>query len=252
MSQAQTLPNPGLKSSPSSQNNNQNWLKLLGIGFAIALLLGASFLAYIWFSGGSGQASVPTAAPILTIAQGDSRSLFHIIPEESEVRFVIEETLLGNPKTVVGVTQNLAGDLLIDWENPANSLLGEVRVNVRTLETDNEFRNRALRGQILHSDMPEYEFASFVPTSMVGLPETIAIGDTVEFQIIGFLTLHGVSRELTFNATLTAVSQERIEGSASTEVRYADFGLSIPEAAGVANVSETLRLEIDFVATSAE
>lgn len=248
--QVQSLPKMGLHNeAPSSQKNHLNWLKLMGIGFALALLLGAAFFAYIWFAGGDGQASVPTAAPILEIAAEDSRTLFHIVPEESEARFIIDETLLGNPKTVVGVTQNLAGDMLIDWENPSNSLLGAVLVNVRTLSTDNEFRNRALRGQILHSDLPEYEFAEFIPTSIAGLPESIAIGDTVEFQIIGHLNLHGVGRELTFDASLTAISENRIEGSAWTSVSYADFGLSIPEAPGVANVSPSVRLEIDFVAT---
>jgi polyisoprenoid-binding protein YceI len=253
MSQSQILPSVGRNSekAPSAQNKNLNRMKLLGIALLLALLIGAAGFAYVWFSGGNGQASVPTAAPILAIAENDSRSLFHIQPEESEVRFLIDEVLLGNPKTVIGTTQNVAGDLLIDWENPSNSLLGAVRVNLRTLETDNEFRNRALRGQILHSDQDEYEFAEFVPTALEGLPETIAIGDTVNFQLVGVLTLHGLSQEIRFDASLTAVSESRISGTASAEVAYSDFGLSIPEAPGVANVSETLRLEIDFVATSA-
>jgi polyisoprenoid-binding protein YceI len=253
MSQSQLLPSIGSnrEEAPSKQNTQSNLMKLLGIGLVIALLIAAAVFAYIWFSGGSGQASVPTAVPIMTIAEGDSRSLFHIVPEESEVRFVIDEVLLGSPKTVIGTTQNLAGDLLIDWENPSNSLLGAVRVNVRTLETDNEFRNRALRGQILHSDRDEYEFAEFIPTALEGLPLTIAVGDTVNFQIVGVLTLRGISKEIRFDASLTASSESRIEGTASAEVAYSDFGLSIPEAPGVANISETLRLEIDFVATSA-
>jgi polyisoprenoid-binding protein YceI len=252
MSQVQSLPKIGSNSAPSQENSPQpNLSKWLGIGLLIAIFLGAGLMAYVWFAGGDGQASTPIAAPILSIAENDSRSLFHIVPEESEVGFVIDEILLGSPKTVIGTTQDVAGDLLIDWENPSNSLLGAVRVNLRTIATDNEFRNRAIRGQILHSDNAEFEFAEFVPTALEGLPETIAVGDTVNFEIVGVLTLHGVSQELRFDATLTAVSEERIEGLASVQVAYADFGLSIPEAPGVAGISDLLHLEIDFVATSA-
>lgn len=253
MSQVQSLPNIGGNSenAPRKQNDSQpNLSKLLGIGFLIAIFIGAALMAYVWFSGGDGQASTPIAAPVLSLTEGDNRSLFHIQPEESEVRFVIDEVLLGSPKTVIGTTQEVAGDLLIDWENPSNSRLGAVRVNLRTIATDNEFRNRAIRGQILHSDDDNYEFAEFIPTSLEGLPETIAIGDTVNFEIVGVLTVHGVRQEVRFDASLTAVSESRIEGTASVQVAYSDFGLSIPEAPGVAGISDLLHLEIDFVATS--
>lgn len=221
-------------------------------GLALAILLLISLVAigaaYIWFSGGSGQPSMATAAPALVVLPNDTRSLFQIMPAESEVRFVIDETLLGNPKTVVGSTDEVAGDLLVDFQNPTNSQMGTIRVNVRTLETDNEFRTRALRGQILQADEAQFEFAEFTPTNLLNLPNTVTIGEAFSFQITGTLTLHGVSREVTFNATLLPVSESRIEGQAQTTVLYQDFGMTIPEAPGVANVANEVQLEIDFVA----
>jgi polyisoprenoid-binding protein YceI len=216
----------------------------------IATVLVIVGMAYIWFSGGSGQASGETTAPALVPQSGDTRTLFHFTPAESEVRFIVGETLLGSPKTVVGSTNEVAGELLVDFETPANSQMGTIRVNVRTLRTDNEFRNRALRGQILQADQADFEFAEFTPTGLLGLPEKITMGEPFALQISGNLTVHGVTREVTFDATLTPISESRIEGSAQATVLHQDFGMTIPEAPGVANVSDEVRLEIDFVAQS--
>jgi polyisoprenoid-binding protein YceI len=213
---------------------------------AVAVIMLGLGIAYIWFSGGSGQASTTISAPVLTQAPGDTRTLFRIDGAESEVRFLIHEELLGNPKTVIGATNQVAGELLVDFNHPANSQLGTVRINVRTLETDNEIRNRALRGQILQTQ--QYEFAEFVPTALTGLPATVSLGEPFTFEMAGNLTVHGVTRDVTFSATLTPVSDTRIEGSAQADIRYQDFGIAIPQAPGVANVSDDVRLEIDLVA----
>jgi polyisoprenoid-binding protein YceI len=227
------------------------FLKPLLIGLAIVVLLIIGGVAYIWFSGGSGEASAETTAPALLLQPGDTRTMLHLVPAESEVRFSIDEVLLENPKTVVGTTHDVAGDLLVDFKNPANSQMGTIRINVRTLETDNEFRNRALRGQILQAEQSEFEFAEFVPTQLLGLPNTVVMGTPFAFQVKGRLTVHGVTHDVSFEATITPVSDTKITGTAQTTVLYQDFGMNIPEAPGVANVSDEVKLEIDFVAEAA-
>jgi polyisoprenoid-binding protein YceI len=221
---------------------------MIAAAVGVVLLVGA--VAYFWFSGGDGQASAIISAPELALRPGDTRTLFSIIADESQVRFIIDETLLGNPKTVVGVTNQVAGDILVDFLNPMNSQLGAIRINVRTLETDNEIRTRALRGPILQAERDEFEFATFVPTHFVGLPDAVTIGEAFSFQIHGQLTVHGVTRNVVFEAALTPMSETRLTGTAYTTVRYADFDITIPSAPGVANVSDEVRLEIDFTAVA--
>lgn len=220
---------------------------LLGTG-----IFGLLGLGYVWFSGGDGRASEPIAAPSLSVEPSDPRLLFSINPDESEALFRIDEVLLGDPKTVVGTTNQIAGEMLIDWDDPANSQVGLIRVNVRTLSTDNEFRNRALRGQILEVDQDEFEYAEFIPLELLQLPSSITVGELAEFQIRGNLTVHGVTHEVIFDATLVIVSENRIEGNAQTTVSYRDFDMTIPEAPGVADVSDQLELEIRFVAQNVE
>jgi len=190
------------------------------------------------------QAPAPATAETASVGT----VLFRIVPDESEVRFILTEDLMGQPNTVTGVTNQVAGDILVDFTTPANSQVGMIRINARNLITDNEFRNRALRTAILESSRDEYEFAEFAPTAISGLPDSLAVGEEVTFQITGDLKVRGIVQSVTFDVTATAVSEDRLEGSASAQVTREMYDLQIPNAPGVANVAEEVSLEIDFVA----
>ena len=174
--------------------------------------------------------------------------IFTIVQDESEVRFTLDELLSGVPTTVVGVTDQVAGEVAIDPENPNNSKVGVILVNARTFVTDSNFRNRAINNEILETD--EFEFVNFTPTSITGFPENPAIGEALEFQITGDLTIRDITNEVTFDVTVTAVSETRLEGTASAMVARADYNLVIPEVPRVADVDEEVLIEIDFVAVT--
>lgn len=205
----------------------------------------------------SGQV-VPTAIPTVEAATevspntAPASSLYQIVAEESEVRFVLTEELLGKPTTVTGRTNQVAGEIFVDFGTPANSRVGMIRINARTLVTDNEFRNRALRERILQSTNPDYEFADFTPTAITGLPAAIQVGQEITFQIAGDLKVRDIVQPVTFNVTATLVSEDRLEGLATTQVTREQYNLQIPNAPGVANVSNDVTLEISFVATKAQ
>jgi polyisoprenoid-binding protein YceI len=173
--------------------------------------------------------------------------LFEIVQADSEVRFILDEVLRGNPKTVIGATDQIAGEILYDAADPASAQVGTILVNARTLVTDDDRRNRAIGNQIL--DSGNFEFISFTPTAVTGIPASVGPGESVIFQITGDLTIRDVTTEVTFQATVVHVSADRLEGTATTTVQRGDYGLTIPNVPFVANVSEEVVLEIDFVAT---
>lgn len=181
-----------------------------------------------------------------TTADSSDLIIAQIVPEDSEVRFIIDGVLNNAPYTVVGTTDQVAGELAIDPSNPAASQVGVIQVNARTLTIDNEFRNRAIKNRILMTD--EYEYITFTPTELVGLLESVEIGQSYSFQIVGDLTIRDVTQQVTFDVTAMPESAERLSGTAQTTIAYADFGLSIPEVPQVASVADDVRLEIDFVA----
>jgi polyisoprenoid-binding protein YceI len=235
----------------------------------LALIAVAAVFLYTFFIGGSGEPSTDISQVVSTIAptaeagtapEGEGASgaeseaasagvIFNIVPEESEARFIIDEILNNNPFTVVGVTNQVGGQLIVDFADPSKTQIGEIVVNVRTLATDDGNRDRAIRGFILSTD--RFEFSRFMPTALNGLPESVTFGEPLNFTIDGDLTVMETTTPVTFEASVTPVSETRIEGLATLTINYADLGVSIPRLPPqVASVDEDIRLELDFVAVA--
>ena len=176
--------------------------------------------------------------------------VFTLVPAESEARFLIDEVLNGADKTVIGATDQVAAEIAVNFDDPAGTQVGTIQVNARALVTDNDFRNRAIKNQILRTD--EFEFVVFTPTGISGLPVEISQGETYAFQIAGDLTVRDVTRQVTFDAQVTLTSPTSLTGSASTTILYADYEIVIPQARSVTSVEDEVILEIDFVAEAGE
>lgn len=257
---------------------------IIGIFITVAVL-GLALLAYIWFSGGSAAPSATLSVPTLAIitnqattsptkiplgeatveplaaataemtttansAQSNLR-VFNISSDQSKVSFTVGEVLNGSPNSVVGTTNQVAGQFAVDFTNPANSQIGEIRIDARTLATDSELRDRTIRGQILQSSQDQFEFISFKPTAITELPATVTMGQSFAFQVTGDLTIRDVTKPATFDVTVTPDSQTKIRGSATAVIGRSDFNLTIPNVPNVASVDEAVELNIDFVATAA-
>lgn len=219
------------------------------VGGIILMVGGALLIGVVWFVflQPSRTPTVPLTAIPVTIA-GDSSgyTVFEIIPAESEVTFTLNETLRGLPTIVVGSSQQIAGQIAVDFANPAASQIGPILINARTLLTDNEFRNNALHNFILDTEV--YEFITFTPGQISGLPSEFVPDKTVSAQIKGDLTIRQVTQPVTFIATIVSNGRSQLTGSATAQILRTDFALQIPNAPGVANVSEEVMLTIDFVA----
>lgn len=192
----------------------------------------------------------PTAAPTEEPADetGTGARVFTIDPGASQVRFQLDEDLRGVRTTVVGITDQVAGQLSVDLADLSQTQVGIIQINARTLATDNNFRNRAIQNEIL--DTGAYEFITFTPTAVEGLPASAVLGEAVTFSINGDLTIRDVTLPATFTVTATAVSDTQLTGSATAVVNRADYGLQIPSVPNVANVEEEVELYIDFTANA--
>jgi polyisoprenoid-binding protein YceI len=203
---------------------------------------------------GNGSVSVTEATQDITLStEGQAgRILYRIDQRDSRATFTLMETLQGTRTTVIGGTNDVAGDVIIDFENPLQSQVGTIRINARTFVTPEEMRNRALRAEILQSSRDEFEFIEFVPTELNGLPESVTVGETYSFEIIGNLTIINTTNPVTFATTVTIDSEDVISGTATVTVLYADWGISVPDAVGVADVTDDVTLAIEFIARAVE
>lgn len=175
---------------------------------------------------------------------------YSIIGEQSEVSFTLDEDLRGERVTVVGTTSEVGGTFNVNMADPAASTIDTIVVNARTLATDSDMRDRATRSRILNSAQDEFEFIIFEPKELSNFSaESVAVGDTITFDITGDLTVKGTTQSVTFNASVTVDSETQISGSATTQVLRSDYGLVIPDVPSVANVTDEVYLAINFVAT---
>lgn len=218
------------------------------LGGLIFTAVGILLIAALWFFvlRDTQLASGPMRSIPVAVTDPDV-TLFELTPA-SEARFTLNEVLRGAPTTVVGFTNQVAGQIAINPDDLSTAVLGEILINARTLQTDNDFRNTAIGNRILFTS--QYEFIRFVPKQIDGLPQRVADGERAEFMVTGDLTVKDVTKEVVFAVTAVLTSPTQLQGTASATINRADFALTIPEVPGVANVDEAVLLEIDFVATS--
>lgn len=184
--------------------------------------------------------------PPAAVPQGGT-VVYQISQADSQVRFNIYELLRGQPKDVIGITNQVAGQVAVDINDLSTVQLGEIVINARTLETDDSRRNQAIRNRILFTD--QFEYITFAPTQVSGLSGSAAPGQTFTFQVTGDLTIKDITRPVTFDVAVTMETPDRLVGSGQTSIALADFNLVVPSVPFVANVGETMALELDFVLT---
>lgn len=225
----------------------------LGISGLVVIGMVAAIAVYIFGSGptgGTGGATkVPTVAPTLA-ASGDS-TVFTIDSSASSASFTIDEVLFGSPNTVVGKTNQVTGQILVNTKDPALSQIGQIRVDLSGLATDNDLRNQTIQHRILETSDPANQYAIFAAKTLTGLPTSTvghAFGDTISFQATGDLTIHQVTKRLTFDIKLTVASATLLIGHAQTTINYKDFGIAIPNVPSVTHVGDSVILALDFTA----
>lgn len=175
---------------------------------------------------------------------------FSIVPEESEVRFYIDEVLLGNDKTVIGTTSLSGGAFSVDPTAPSTASIEVIEVEASGLTTDDDRRNRTINERVLLTS--EYPTITFAPTELSGLPETVTVGEPFAFQVTGDLTILDTTESVTFDMEIMPVSETEIQGLGTATILYADYGISIPSVPAVASVEDDVKLEIEFTAIAAE
>lgn len=200
------------------------------------------------------EASVQEVAPTEAATEESAAAgatgpiTFRFVSGGAEARFLIDEVLMGQDKTVVGVTSRVEGELTVDPNNPATVQVSTIRIDASDLTTDDSRRTNRVRNDILKSSQEAYRYITFTPTSITGLPATAAPGDSFTFQVTGDLTILDTTLPVTFDMNVTAVDNATLQGSGAATIRYADFGIRIPQVPMVASVSDDVKLEIDFTA----
>lgn len=174
------------------------------------------------------EGAVTTDPSTETTSTAEARS-FEIDQTRSTARFEIDDEVLnGSPQHVVGTTDQVVGQILVDPSDPGSVEFSEIVLNARTLTSDSERRDRAMRGPlVLDSGSDEHELISYAVTSVDRLG-AVTIGGTVDFTITGDLTIKGNTQPVVFDVTAVMVDANTIDGSAVAEITRDMFEIGIP------------------------
>ena len=230
-------------------------LRTLKIGIALAAIVATisvgSFL-YLTRGVAAPTEDIQSSVEELVTSEADSstQTLYRISQDDSQVTYTIQEVLNGADKTVVGTTSQVAGDILVDLSNPWQSQVGELKINARTFATDDSRRDNSVARFILQSESDANQYIVFTPTSISSLPDSVKVGDELTLKVTGNLTIAGVTKEVTFDVNAALKSKDQLTGQATVTVQRSDFNLNIPNVPFVANVGDSVILNLNFVANA--
>lgn len=168
--------------------------------------------------------------------------------ETSEVRYIIDETLAGNAKRVVGASSALSGSVTASPARLQDTEFAPIVIDSGSFVTDADRRDGAVRRMVLSSAaFPEIVFQ---PHTLSGAPDAAAIGEEIEFELTGLLRIRESEVDVTFAVSAAFASETELQGSGSATVRWEEHGVRVPMPPLVTWVDEFLTLEIDFHAVA--
>jgi polyisoprenoid-binding protein YceI len=173
------------------------------------------------------------------------------VTQGTKARYKVTEQLAGInfPSDAVGTTEAITGSIVI---NPDGSIGAgsKITVDLKTLTSDQSMRDGYVQRNTLQTD--KFPTLEIVPKKTVGLPSPLPSGNQAQvgFQIIGDMTLHGVTREVTWNV-VAVLGAAQVGGRATTTIDFAMFNMTKPSLARLMSVEDKIHLEIEFRCTRA-
>ena len=198
-------------------------------------------------AGQQSQAAQPTQASTVAQAQPGATTRLVIDSSASKASYRAREQLVGRtlPSEAVGTTTNVSGSLVLAADGSILADQSNISVDLSKLQSDESRRDNFIKGSTLQTS--RFPMATFVPREAQGLPSPLPTSGEATFQLVGDLTVHGVTRPVTWQVT-AQFGAATVSGAATTSVNISDFGMTPPKAGPVLSIADGLTLELAFTA----
>jgi polyisoprenoid-binding protein YceI len=215
---------------------------------AVALLLVSA-------CGGASSPSAATATPTATpsattaaTATAQANAITWTVDPASKATVRVREQLvrLPAPNDAVITITGAQGSFTL---NPDGTFASDSKISVdmTTVTTDDRQRTESIRRDPL--EVTRFRTAELVPTKTIGLALPLARSGDFTFQLLGDLTLHGVTKAVTFDVKATrADSRLTATATANPSWKFGDFGMSPPTSFSVLSIVDEIRMEFALVA----
>jgi Uncharacterized conserved protein len=179
------------------------------------------------------------AAPSVSVAA----DTWQIDPAHSSAQFSVTHLMIS---TVRGEFGAMSGTIEYDGKDVA-SIKANVTIDATSITTRNEYRDKDLKSDHFF-DVAKFPSVTFQSKKVVP-------GKGGAFQLVGDLTMHGVTKEVTLDVTAPSKiikgmrGESRVGASASTKINRQDFGISYNATVdGGVVVSDSVSITIDIEA----
>ncbi len=191
--------------------------------WALAILVAALATA----CGGAATVAVapsPTAAPT-TAVPTTAASLEWTVSDKSKATVRVREQLanLNFPSDAVLVATGAKGAFAVN--NDGTFAPGsEITFDVSSLASDSSQRDSFVRQSVLNTR--QFPTATFVPVTATGLSLPLASNAHLTFKLAGKLTIHGVTKDVTFDIDATRNAADlTATATLAPSVKFGDFGM---------------------------
>jgi polyisoprenoid-binding protein YceI len=167
------------------------------------------------------------------------------VTDGSTASYRVQEQLAGVnfPNDAIGTTSSVTGTLVIAPDGSVNSSQSKLTIDLRNLKSDQDMRDGYIQKRTLETD--KFPLAEFVPKRVQGLPSPLPTTGQAGFQLVGDLTIHGTTSEVTWTGIAT-FNKDQVAGRAATNFTFATFGLTKPTLARLLSVDDKIQLEVVF------
>jgi polyisoprenoid-binding protein YceI len=170
----------------------------------------------------------------------DASGQWTIAGGTSTVGYRVKEVLAGLDATAAGRTNAVTGTLTIEG---TNATTGEFTVDMTTFSSDSNQRDNQFDDRIMAVD--QFPTSTFELTSPIQFGSIPKEGEVVTATATGDLTLHGVTKSVTFEVQATTL-HGRIGVLGNIPVTFADYSIPNPSN-GVAKTEDHGLLEFILV-----
>jgi polyisoprenoid-binding protein YceI len=192
-------------------------------------------------------------APPTGLAQSAPGPTSFEIGEGTRVYYRVREQIVGISfeNDAVGVADGISGGIVIRPDGSVDPSQSRLTLDLSTFSSDQARRDNFVRRQVFEVD--QYPEAVFVARSASNSPlppeDEQPMFPIVGFQLVGDLTMHGVTAEITWDVLATYNEEGVVEGKAQTIIPFSTFNLTVPALPFLLTVEDEIRLEIDFKVT---
>ena len=178
-------------------------------------------------------------------AQQPGQVRFELAPAGNEARYRVKEQLAGVnlPGEAVGATSAITGVVVLSSSGAVVPGTSSFSVDITGLKSDSTRRDGYIQRNTLQTaQFPKVELAI---KELRGLKYPLPASGELKFELVGDLTVHGVTKPSTWQVTGTP-KDGGLSGTATTSFAFTDFGLTKPRVASVLSVEDTIALEYTF------